>query len=352
MRRAPAPAGALTAFVLVLLASAVNLRTPLTSVSAALDEVTDAYRLSPVLASVLVSLPVVCFALGAPVGPWLARRMGVDRAIVALQVLLAAALLVRPLTAWLLLAGTVVIAVAITGISILASAVFRRGNTHSAAVQTSLLTGILSAGAAIGALFSLPLIDLTGGSVPLALAAWAVPAIATAAALAVIVRRQPVRAPVPAHAGAGTEAGPRLLRSSTAWQLATYFGVQSMVFYGVTGWLPTLLRDRGVEAQSAAVTYVVVSIVGLAGSLLSPRLAVRPERRPPVVLVVAALGTVGVLGLAFGPLPLRLLFAVLLGLSQGGAFALSLAFVVFRAATPAVATSLSAFTQGVGYGIA
>ena len=57
MRRAPAPSGALTAFVLVLLASAINLRTPLTSVSAALDEVTDAYRLSPVLASVLVSLP-------------------------------------------------------------------------------------------------------------------------------------------------------------------------------------------------------------------------------------------------------------------------------------------------------
>ncbi len=350
-RRAAPGARSATAvpmFVVVLLVSAINLRTPITSISSALTEVTDAYRLSETAASVLVTLPVVVFAVAAPVGPWLGNRLGVDRAIVLLQAVLALSMLLRPLNAWLLMLGTTTSAVAISAISILASAVFRRGDQRQAANLTSVFTGVLSAGASIGALFSLPLIELAGGSVPLALAGWALPAAAAAVALGVLLRDEHPPDPVL------VDPRPTLsyLRLPAAWALAAYFGLQSLVFYGATAWLPTLLRDRGVDPQGAAVTYVVVSMIGLLGSLSAPRLAVDPRRRPSVVTAFAALGVAGMLGLAFAPLAQRFVWATALGLSLGAAFALSLSFVVFRARSTAEAASLSAVTQGVGYAIA
>lgn len=346
-RSAPAKS-ALTAFVVVLLVSALNLRTPITTVTAALDEVVAAYGLSGVGTAVLVALPVAVFAVGAPVGPWLAARVGADRAIVLLAALLATAMVVRVLSTWLLFLGTALAAVAITGISILATAVFRRGSQHQAASLTATFTGVLTAAAAVGAFFALPLLDRTGGSVPTALALWAVPAIVTAAALAFTAPRAAGR-PVVLR---DTRPARTYLRFPAVWALITYFGLQSLVFYGVTAWLPSLLRERGLDPQAAAVGYVVVSLLGLLGTLTAPRFAVDPRRRPAVVVVVAAMATAGWLGLAYAPLSTHLGWAVLLGIAQGSGFALSLAFVVLRAETPAQAATLSALTQGIGYGIA
>jgi CP family cyanate transporter-like MFS transporter len=81
--------GALTAFVVVLVVTAVNLRPALTTITAALDEVVAEYGLSGLATSVLVTLPVVVFAVGVPIGPWLAVRVGADRAIVLLSALVA-----------------------------------------------------------------------------------------------------------------------------------------------------------------------------------------------------------------------------------------------------------------------
>lgn len=340
--------GSVPMFVVILIASAISLRTPITSVSAALDEVTNAYGLSGVSASILVSLPLVMFALAAPLGPWLAARVGIDRALVLLQCVLATALVLRTLSTWLLLIGTALVAAAITGISILAAAVFRRGDQRSAATLTAAFTVVFGVGAAVGALLALPLIDLLGGSVPLALSAWAVPAIVGAIVLALVPARAAAPDPEPLAAGRIRD----YFRYPAAWALTAYFGLQQLIFFGVTAWLPTLLRDRGLDPQAASVTYVVVSLVGLVGSFVAPRIGMAPRHRPWLVLLIAVATIAGLLGLAAAPLGQRMLWAILLGLAQGAVFALSLAFVVFRATTPSQAASLSAMTQGLGYGAA
>lgn len=340
--------GALTAFVVVLVVSALNLRPAITTISAALDEVVAEYGLSGFETSVLVSLPVVVFAVGVPIGPWLGVRLGADRAILLLSAVLATALLVRPYSTVLLFLGTSVAAAAITGVTVLATSVFRRGTQRSAANLTSVFTGLINVGAAAGALLVLPIVAALDGAVPTALLVWAIPVVLATFALAVVAPRgrdvvaEP-RDPVPLRG---------YLRLRAAWALIWFFGLQSVVFYGVTAWLPTMLRDRGLPAQDAAVAYVVVSLFGLVGTLISPRIGLAPHRRRPLVLVIAGAAVVGWLGLAYAPTGSRLAWAFLLGVSQGAGFALSLAFVVLRAETPAQAASLSAVVQGVGYAIA
>ncbi len=339
---------AVTAFVVVLIVAGLNLRPAITTLTAALDEVVAAYGLNGFLTSVLVSLPVVVFAVGVPIGPWLAARVGMDRAIVLLSVLLAVAMVVRPFSTWLLFLGTAVAALGITGVSVLAAAVFRRGDQHTAAKLTSSFTAVITSGAAVGALLVLPLLGLVGDSVPTALLLWALPAVVAAFALALTSPGRGTRAvvqPDPVRMRA-------YLRYPATWALVCFFGLQSAVFYGMTAWLPTMLRDRGLGAQDAALVYVAVSLLGLVGALVAPRVAVHPDRRVLVVLTVASATLAGWLGLAWAPTGTRWIWALLLGVSQGAGFALGLSFVVFRALSPAQAASLSAVVQGVGYAIA
>src|SRR5437868_4827152 len=84
----------------------VNLRPAITSVAALLDEASAHFGLGPELSSVLVTLPVIAFGLTAPIGPWLARRIGVTGALGWAMVALAAALALRVLAPALLLPGT------------------------------------------------------------------------------------------------------------------------------------------------------------------------------------------------------------------------------------------------------
>ena len=67
---------------------AFSLRTPITSVGPILLEATRATRLTPTGASILTTLPSFCFGVFGPLAPMLARRMGSERALLLLLVLL------------------------------------------------------------------------------------------------------------------------------------------------------------------------------------------------------------------------------------------------------------------------
>ena len=52
-----------------------------------------------------------------------------------------------------------------------------------------------------------------------------------------------------------------LARHPLAWQVTIYFGLQSMMFYAMLSWLPTIYRDHGFSPAAASVP---MSLCGLA----------------------------------------------------------------------------------------
>ena len=110
---ASSPALALAAALLV----GVNLRPAITSISALLHETQTAYALNPFWASALATLPVVAFGATAPLGPLLARRFGVTRALTITMAALALTLVVRVISTPALLIGTFVAGAAIMAAS-------------------------------------------------------------------------------------------------------------------------------------------------------------------------------------------------------------------------------------------
>jgi CP family cyanate transporter-like MFS transporter len=140
-----------------------------------------------------------------------------------------------------------------------------------------------------------------------------------------------------------------LLRDRVAWLVTAYFGLQSLGFYAILTWLPTLFTDHGYSHSKAGLLLSVSALVQAPVALLTPTLATRSRRQGPLVIGAAVMAAAGLLGLLIAPTSAPWLWVVILGIGQGASFPLSLTIMVMRSPTPEATTALSSMAQTVGY---
>ena len=163
---APAPTPAPVRPWLLLLGLvlvALNLRPALSSLAPLLNTVREHTGLSAAAAGLLTTLPVLCLGLFAPLAPRLARRLGAERAVLAILLLLAAGIVLRSLfpVAGLFL-GSLVAGASIGIIGVLLPGIVKRDFPHIAGIMTGVYTMALCLGAALAAGASVPLAELFG----------------------------------------------------------------------------------------------------------------------------------------------------------------------------------------------
>ncbi|MGY1593549.1 MFS transporter [Geodermatophilus sp. SYSU D00708] len=340
----------------VLLAG-LNMRGAIGAVSPVLPQMRAELGLSPTVAGLVTTLPVLCFAVLAPPAAWLGRRMGAEAAVCAGLLAIAAGTVLRALDgAPLLLVGTSVIGAGMTLGNVLLPAVTKREFAERAGTVTGLYTAALCAGAALTAALTAPLAGLTGWRT--ALAAWAALAVASAALWAVATRGRGSGPRAAAEPGTAPAAAPApavpVWRSSVAWAIATVLALQSVLYYAITAWLPTLLLDElGQGLRPGAVAAALFQVLGIPGSLLVPAVLARRRQaagQSGLGLLVAASWAVLVLGLLVAP-GLWVVWAVVGGLTQGAGIAFAFTVLVLRAADDAAARRLSGMAQLVGYSV-
>jgi len=293
--------------------------------------------------SLLVTIPVICFSLAAFAGPPLSARLGEERGLFIACAALCAGLALRPWwPTFSLFAGTLVCSLAVAVMNVMMPSVLRRRFPRQMGEMTAAYTMALSIGAGLAAGFTVPLVHVLGGSVALALAIWTIPA-----AMAFVLWLPQVRVPRPRGPAAGASIG--VLRSSAAWQITVFFGLQSALFYTLLSWLPTIYRDRGASPTAAGAVLAVMTAVGILGNFVAPLVANRFGRPQFAVACTAVLTIAGLLGVLIAPGQLALLWAMLLGIGTGGTFSVTLLLIASRAKDAVVAARLSSMAQGIGY---
>jgi CP family cyanate transporter-like MFS transporter len=201
----------------------------------------------------------------------------------------------------------------------------------------------LPLGATLGAGFAVPLEEALGGSWGGALALWGI----LAAPAAVLWLRPAMRRRTVIS---GPEPQP-LRREPLAWSIALFFGLQSSAFYATLAWLPEILESEGWSPESGGALLALASLVSIVPAFAVPALAERSERQTQLLVLVVGVAACGVVGLLVAP-GLAPLWAVLIGLGQGGSLGLGLMLPVLRALTPALVASLTAMMLSIGYLIA
>lgn len=326
---------------------AFNLRTVFSSLSVLLPDIMRETGLTAAQASYLTTLPVLCMGLFAPAAPALARRIGAERTLLAALLLLSLGSGLRGLGQPAALFVFSAIAGGCIAIgNVLLPGLIKRDFAGHTALLTGLYTMALSAGAAIAAGFTVPVERAPGGSWSWALAIWAAPVLLTAVIWAPQALRQPAQ---PRHAGGAMRS---LWRDGLAWQVTLFMGLQSAQAYIVFGWLAPALRARGIDSVTAGLV-VSVSVIGqMTACLTVPALAVRQKDQRRVNLLLGALATGAFLALLWAPVPTIWVWAIVLGLGQGGLVAVALTMIVLRSPDAQVAARLSGMAQGVGYTLA
>ena len=332
-----------------ILLVAFNLRPSLASLAPVLNEVMAETGLTASGAAFMATAPLLFLGLFAAAAPGLARRIGVEQAVLLALFCVTTGLLLRgeghiaPLMAGSLLAGAGI------GIAnVLLPGLLKRDFADRAPLMTGLYTMLLCLGAAIPAGTTAPLRTWLGGSWQAALLVWAIPALLAMIAAAAVWRgrlREPYR---PVTVGVTTP----IWRSRLAWQVTFYMGLQSMLAYTVMGWMAPILRARGDSAVTAGLVVSVSILSQVVASLPSPILAarLRSQSWPAAFAMLSTIG--GFTGLLYAPLSLQFGFAILMGLGMGGSFALAVLFMVLRSPNAALSASLSGMSQSIGYSFA
>lgn len=286
--------------------------------------------------------------LAAPV---LAARIGSHRTVVLTLLALIAGQLIRSLVPGTaaLFAGSLIALAGIAIGNVLLPGLVRLHFPDRIPAMTAAYTVLLTIGGSAAAALTLPIARGIGGDWRTGLGMWAATAVIALIPWLVLIRPNSVHRTPPT-------VGRRLplsvlARTRVAWSLAIYFGCQSMVAYVVFGWLSQILTDAGMTDTAAAFQVAVAIAIGIPLAALVPPLLGRMRRPAILVVALASCYIAAFLGLILVAGQAVWVLSALIGIGTG-AFPLALTLIALRARTSMATTSLSAFTQCVGYLIA
>ena len=339
-------------FVGVLLIAA-NLRAGITSVGPVVDDVRADLDIGGATASVLVSIPLVAFAVVSPVAPALARALGIERALGVALAALAAATVVRSLPSTVALwAGTAVLGIAIAVINVVLPSLVKRDYPDRVGRITGIYSSVQAGAAALASGFAVPLAGVVQHGWRLSLGIWAGLALVALAVFAPQLRRRsvppsdadlPDSGPAPAHRSPW--------RTALGWQVTAFMGLQSTVFYTLITWWSSIEQSHGSSAAAAGWQLFALQVAGLLANLATAGLIHRGPDQRLLAVGATALGAVAVVGELVAP-DLSLLWIVLAGAGGGSTIVLALSLFGLRTGDHRSAGALSGMAQSVGYVLA
>ncbi len=321
------------------------MRPPVASVGPLLSEIQTSLSLEPFQTALLAAVPVVCFGFGAFLTPWLVAKLGVIDTFTVILGSLTVALLLRPWFGYgILLALTVVAGLGIALVNVAITTLVRDEFPTQVSKITAYYTALLGVFASLGALLAVPLQEATG-SWNASLFFWGV-----ISALAFILWLLTNR-------GLGHDESrgsknqilnPRVWRSGATWGIVGYFGFQSLVFYAILNWLPSLLEAKGFSALEAGTMLSFAAVVGVPVGLV---VTANLRRIPSIwglMLVIGGITATGIL-LLLAPAQFSWLASGVTGVGLAMSFPLSIALIGLKGSSSTTTTALSALAQGFGY---
>jgi MFS transporter, CP family, cyanate transporter len=335
--------------IIAFLLLAANLRPALTSVGPLLGSIRSSLGLSGAMAGLLTTLPLLIFAGFSPFAR-LGQVLGIERALAVCLALIAAGLALRSegsISA--LFGGTAIFATGIGIANVLVPVIIKRdfpqqvGTMTTAYVMVMTLTGAVATGLAV------PVSTHFAGGWRLSLAVWAV-----LAALALVLWLPQILKASPSaetRRSEGMTAVKPIWRSTTAWQVTVFMGLQFLIYFVIISWVPPFLADHGMSAARAGWLLTLFSVMAFAVGAIAPTLLRRGRDQRALAVIASLVTALSVLGLLLAP-SFAGLWLFVCGSSFGITYILAFALIGMRAGDHRRAVALSTMSQATAYLIA
>jgi CP family cyanate transporter-like MFS transporter len=334
---------------LALLLVGINMRFAIVAVAPLLNTIQQATGMSNGVAGIFTAIPVLCFGVFAPMAPRVARQLGMETTLVAVLLVLLAGIALRlvPGLVWLF-GGTFLIGLSVAIANVVATAMIKRDfRSHHVGLMSGLHTTMLLGGAALAAGLTVPIRDGLSLTWREALASWGIFAVVAGAVWLPRLRARPS-----APASTVTHRASLVWKDKLAWNVALFYGFQSVIYYTTTSWLPTFYLEHGLSAENSGWLLSFLLVAAIVSALVTPVLAGRSARQSYLAVIGSLLCALALAGLWLAPMSAAALWAALLGLGLGAVVSLGITFMSTRAGGHHEAALLSAMSQCVGYLVA
>ena len=333
--------------ILGILFISFNLRAPITAVGSIVDLIQAEYGLTKAAAGFITTLPLLAFAVVSPFVATVSGKIGAARTMMGGLILILCGELIRSYTgAAGLFAGTAVIGVGIAIGNVIIPGIIKANFAGRVGAVTSIYTSGMCIYAAVGAGISVPLAKGLNLGWKNALASWFLLTLIT-----VFIWLPQVRGAKAQNAAAKkTSGGSSIWSSKLAWFVTLFMGVQSLLFYSLVAWLPTVVTSKGLSDGFAGSMATLFQLMAIPATLLIPTLCDKFKDQRILVLVTCLIYAAGMLCFLLGQTSMMLIVAVvLMAIGMGGSISLSIAFISLRSPNPARASQLSGMSQSAGY---
>lgn len=328
---------------------AVNLRPTLSSVGPLIDFIKKDLGLSGAMLGLLTSLPLMAFAIVSTLTPIFTKKYGMAKTILAAMGILTFGTLLRVTTGiGGLYLGTLLIGIAIAFGNVLIPALTKQNFPERAGAVTGLYSSIMAIGASVAAGISVPLVTDFNLGWRGSLGIWAILSAIAFFVWFPQVKLLPRSKPRRSFINAMKNMGGNWL----VWQLSFFMGLQSLTFYVILAWLPTILIDDGHDPTFSGWMLSLSQATGILGSIFIPIWAGRSRDQRLIVIILVVMEILALIGLLFPEFGLIGLWVSLIGFVLGGTFGLALLLLVLRASDTDTSAELSGFAQSIGYLIA
>lgn len=333
--------------VLGIIFVAFNLRTPLTAVGSLVSNIQSDLGISNGMAGFLTTLPLLTFALLSPLSSKLGAKIGNKLTIFLGLIVIFIGILLRSAGgSTTLFIGTFLIGIGIVTGNVLIPSIIKQKFPEKIGVLTSIYSISMSLSAGISSGMSVPFAnDFHMGWRQALLVGSLIAMLAIILWLPQLYHREKAVKVTKTASAANS-----VWRSSLAWQVTFFMGLQSLLYYCFIAWLPAVLQSHGLSMTMAGWLLSFFQIIGIPASFIVPILADRFDDQRGITAISCMTYFIGMLGLLLsGNMLLLTISIALMGVGGGACFSLAFSFIGLRSSNGAQAAELSGMSQAVGY---
>lgn len=335
----------LLAFIFLL---SLSLRGPVVGIAPILERLQADLALPSSALGLLTSLPLLCFALFAPIASWLGRKQGIEKTLLWGALLILLGILLRSagfLTS--LYCGVILIGAGIALANVLLPILLKRDFQDHIFVFTAIYVLMMNLGGAL----------MAGSVIPIALLSeqwlgdqW--PSWSTALASQALFILLPIllwlKLPKQQTNAPPQQASRSVWRSPLAWLLTLFLALNSVINYVVNAWIPTILIAKDFSPVTAGLYQGYIQFSGVIPALILPFLQrfLSSKRQLTSLSIVATL--LALVGFTVFP-AWSIVWSVSFGFGSTLGFIIGLSFISLRTQSVHEAATLSGMAQLVGY---
>ncbi|GKX29090.1 putative transporter YycB [Vallitalea longa] len=326
-----------------------NLRAPITAVGSIIDLIKNEYNLSSGMAGFITTLPLIAFAVVSPFVSQISSKLGYGLTMLSGLVFMIVGEIIRSYTnSFGLFAGTTLIGIGIAIGNVLIPSIIKLRFSKNVGIVTSIYTTSMCIFAAVGSGVSVPLAVGLDFGWRNALAVWTVLTLITVFIWFPQLKKS--KGSMSKETMIKDSKGKSIWKSPLAWWVTLFMGTQSLLFYCLVAWLPSIITSKGMSAEFSGMMALLFQLVGLPATLLMPIIADRFKDQKVITTISSLIYLVGMSLLLVSDSKISIIVSLIfVGLGMGGSISISIAFISLRSPNAKKAAELSGMSQSAGY---